>query len=453
LANEEKTDEEPEGTEEETSDEPEGAAEESTEDEEGTADESAEDDEALDDDDEALDDDDEALDDDDEALDDDDEASDGDEALDDDDEALDDDDEALDDDDDSKASGAKKSSSSTRRKKKTGRKKKKPKTTAGQRLAAAKAAKAARKAAQRGKDAEKVEDKATEQAEAASRWLEENRQKLLMLVAAIVLIGAGIFAFQRFARAGDAEAAGALWDAMEVANARIVDPELEEEAADDDAEDEEEVTFESERARAEAAVEAFEEVIATHGGTKAAAFARIGLGNAQRVLGDAGAARESYEAALAESDDPEVALRSLEGIGFTHEVDEAWDEAEARFEEMGDIDRPGAEILADYHLARIALAKDETERAKEKLQALLESLDEEDAPQMEFVRDQAEMRLREIDPSLVQSSAPSMIPGMGGPGGMPGAGGLGGAGGEGMTPEMQRMLEELMRKQGQQQGQ
>lgn len=266
-----------------------------------------------------------------------------------------------------------------------------------------------------------------------------------MLAVAIVLIGAGIFAFNRFAKAGDAEAATALWEAMEVANARIVDPEEEVEAETGD----EEVTFESEAARAEAAIEAFDEVIANHAGTKSAAFARIGLGNASRVLGDAEEAREAYEAALAESDDPEVALRALEGIGFTHEADEDWGEAEARFEEMGDIERSGARILADYHLARIALAQDETERAKEKLQALLESLDEEDAPQMEFVRDQAEMRLREIDPSLVQSSAPSMFPGMGGPGGAGGA--FGGAGGEQMTPEMQRMIEELMRKQ--QQGQ
>ncbi len=275
----------------------------------------------------------------------------------------------------------------------------------------------------------------------------------MMLVAAVVLIVAGVFAFNKFAKAGDAEAATALWDAMEIANARIVDPEEEEaeeeEASDEEGDEEEEVTFESETARAEAAIEAFDEVIANHAGTKAAAFARIGLANASRVLGDSEEAREAYEAALAESDDPEVALRALEGIGFTYEVDENWDEAEARFDEMGDIDRPGARILADYHLARIALAKDETEAAKEKLQALLESLDEDDAPQMEFVRDQAEMRLREIDPSLVQSSAPSMFPGMGGPGGPGGAGAFGGAGGQQMTPEMQRMLEELMRKQGQ----
>jgi len=428
LANEDKTDEELEGTEDESSEEPEAAKATDEETAEG-ADEGSDDGSDDDESDDGSDDD----------------GSDDDES--DDDES--DDDESDDDEPEAKA-GSKSGKSSKRRKKKTGRKKRKPKTTAGQRLAAAKAAKAARKAAQRGKDAEKVEDKAAEQAQAASRWLEQNRQKLLMAVAAIVLIFAGVFAFNRFAKAGDAEAATALWEAMEIANARVVDPE--EEDVDDVDEDDEEVTFESESARAEAAIEAFDEVVANHAGTQAAAFARIGLANASRVLGDNSEARAAYEAALAESDAPEVALRALEGIGFTYEVDEDWDEAEARFDEMGDIDRPGARILADYHLARIALAQDETERAKEKLQALLESLDEDDAPQMEYVRDQAEMRLREIDPSLVQSSAPSMMPGMGGPGGPGGAGGaFGGAGGEGMTPEMQRMLEELMRKQ--QQGQ
>ncbi|MAQ18357.1 MAG: hypothetical protein CMN30_26610 [Sandaracinus sp.] len=329
--------------------------------------------------------------------------------------------------------------SDRRRKKKTGRKKRAPQTTAGQRLAAAKAAKAARKAAQRGKEAEIVEDEAIEQAEVAGRWLEENRNKIFMAMAAVVLIAAGIFAFGKLAKAGDTDAAAALWEAMEIQTARVVPEDEEGEDTTDDSADEDEQTFPTVQARAEAAIPAFEAVVRDHSGTRAAAFASIAIGNAKRLLGDPAAAREAYESALAASDDTEVAMHALEGIGFSFEEEESWDEAKARFEEMGDVEREGAEILADFHLARLAMAQGERERAKEQLQAVLEALDEEDAPEMEFVRDQAEMRLREIDPSLVQSSAPS-IPNLGG-----------GLGGEGMTPEMQRMLQELMNKQ--QQGQ
>ena len=417
MANEEKKDDELEGTEESPAVEPEEAT-----DEVKDAEEEALETEADDSDD-----------------------SDEDEGFEDEDESDEDDFEEESDDEDQsedETPAATASSATRRRKKKTGRKKRKPATTAGQRLAAAKAAKAARKAAARGKDAEQVEDKATEQAEAATRWLEANRKKLGMALAAILLIAVGVFAISRFSRAGDAEAAAALWEAYEVANAPIVDPEDEVEI-DEDAQ-----TFESEAARAEAAVTAFDAVVADHGGTEVAAYAQVGRGNALRALGKPGEAKGAYQAALDASDDPEVTLRALEGLGFAAEAEEALDDAEARFEEMGDIERPGARILADYHLARLALAQNEREAAKEKLQAVLESLDEEDSPQMVFVRDQAELRLREIDPSLVQSSAPAVMPGMGG---MPG--GAGGGLGDQMTPEMQRILQELMQKQQQQQGQ
>ena len=46
--------------------------------------------------------------------------------------------------------------------------------TAGERLAAQQAAKAARKAAQRGRDAQLVEEKAIAQAAVAKDWLQEN---------------------------------------------------------------------------------------------------------------------------------------------------------------------------------------------------------------------------------------------------------------------------------------
>ena len=230
-------------------------------------------------------------------------------------------------------------SAPTRRRKKTGRKKRTPATTAGQRLAAAKAAKAARKAAMRGKDAEIVEDKATEQAEAASRWFERNRSKLLMAVAAVALIAVGVFAVSRFARAGDAGAAGALWEAMEVANARVVTEE-DAEASEADADDDEQ-TFPSNVARAEAAITAFE---GGHQRTRRNPGRRLRpRGHRQRpagTLGKPAEARQAYEAALAESDDGEVALRSLEGLAFSFEDEENWSEAKARFEEMGDVERP-----------------------------------------------------------------------------------------------------------------
>ena len=341
-----------------------------------------------------------------------------------------------------------------RRRKKTGRKKRPPSTTAGQRLAAAKAAKAAKKAALRGKQADIVEDQATERAEAATRWLAANRTKLIAAVAVAALIALGIFTASTLRHSGDASAAAALWEAMEVANAEVIEPvaEGDEEETSEGSEDSDRPTFESNEARAEAALEAFNKVHAAHEGTRAAGFARIAAGNALRQLGRNDEAKEAFKGALAESDDDEITLRALEGIAFSDEANESWDQAVERYEEMRSVDRPGAELLADYHLARVAMLRDERETAKEKLRALLDALDEDDAPDMPFIRDQAELRLREIDPSLVQASAPTAF---GGQPGMEGAFGAGGPGGEGgpSPEELQRMIQELMQKQQQQQQQ
>ena len=62
--------------------------------------------------------------------------------------------------------------------------------SAGQRLAAQQAAKAARKAAQKGRDAELVEEKAIAQAVVAKDWLQENLKPLGIMAAGVLLVAA-----------------------------------------------------------------------------------------------------------------------------------------------------------------------------------------------------------------------------------------------------------------------
>ena len=62
--------------------------------------------------------------------------------------------------------------------------------TAGQRLAAQQAAKAARKAAQKGRDAELVEEKALAQAAVAKDWLQDNLKPLGLLAGGVLLVAA-----------------------------------------------------------------------------------------------------------------------------------------------------------------------------------------------------------------------------------------------------------------------
>jgi len=316
-------------------------------------------------------------------------------------------------------------------KKKTGRKHKASgKISAGQRLAAAKAAKAAKKIAQRGKEAEVVEEQAVESATVASTWLDRNRNKLLGAFAAVLLLGGAFFGIRAMQQKSAAEASQLLWEATEILNASIEAPGEEDTAEDAvDAEtDEDEVTYETIAARADAALAKLDELFASHGDSPAVAWGRLEEGRARYQKGEHTEARTAFEAALAQGGEA-LAPRALEGIAFTYEAEENWDEAVARFEQLRE-EGGALEILADYHLARIHLAKDEEEPAKTKLQAVLEALREEDAPELAYVRDQAELRLMAIDSSLVQRDAAGQ-----------------------MDPaEMQRLIEQLTRQQQQQGG-
>lgn len=316
-------------------------------------------------------------------------------------------------------------------KKKTGRKHKASgKISAGQRLAAAKAAKAAKKIAQRGKEAEVVEEQAVETATVASTWLDRNRNKLLGAFAAVLLLGGAFFGIRAMQQKSAAEASQLLWEATEILNASIQAPGDEDTAEDTvDAEtDEDEVTYETIAARADAALAKLNELFASHGDSPAAAWGRLEEGRARYQKGEHAEARTAFEAALAQGGEA-LAPRALEGIAFTYEAEENWAEAIARFEQLRE-EGGALQILADYHLARIHLAKNEEDPAKTKLQAVLEALREEDAPELAYVRDQAELRLMAIDSSLVQRDAAGQ-----------------------MDPaEMQRLIEQLTRQQQQQGG-
>lgn len=284
------------------------------------------------------------------------------------------------------------------RKKKTGRKKKGSKTTAGQRLAAAKAAKAARKAAARGKQAEILEDKATERAALAATWFERNQTRIRNVLVAVAVLLVVVIGWNLWSSKQNAEASRLLWEATETLNAPIVqaDEPTQEEA------DEDEERYETLAARADAALEKLDAMLASHSGSRLAPYALLLRGKALYQKGEYAEAREAYNKALAEGDE-NVRARALEGVAFTYEAEENWDEAMARYEELRDID--GLELLADYHIARVHLARGQEVEAKEKLRAILDAFREEDAPNLPYVRDQAELRLMALDSSLVQRDA------------------------------------------------
>jgi predicted negative regulator of RcsB-dependent stress response len=241
--------------------------------------------------------------------------------------------------------------------------------TAGQRLAAQQAAKAARKAAQRGRDAELVEEKAIAQAAVAKDWLQDNLKPLGLMAGGVLLVAAVGIGWSTFTRGQDREAGSAL-----------------------------SAVLESDDQEAGALATAYAEVAEAHPKSPAAAWARVGEGRALYTDGHWEGARAAYQAALDMSDDEVVQWAALEGIAYSLEAQTSYDEAIEQLEALREVDSAVAPI-AGYHQGRILQAQGKLEEAKVKLDGVLASLKDPEAPQLPYTREQTEARLALLDPS------------------------------------------------------
>jgi predicted negative regulator of RcsB-dependent stress response len=242
--------------------------------------------------------------------------------------------------------------------------------TAGQRLAAQQAAKSARKAADRGRDAALVEEKALAQAAVAKDWLQENLKPLGLMAGGVLLVAAVGIGWSTFQKR-QSKAAGA-----ELSAVLEVDP--------DDA---------------ASLATRYAAVADAHPDTAAAAWARIGQGRALYAQGQWSESRTAYEAALGQSDDEAVQWAALEGVAYAYEAEQAYDEAIERLEALRGLSATIAPI-AGYHQGRILADQGKLDEAKLKFEGVLNDLKQPDAPLLPYTQDQTEARIALIDPRL-----------------------------------------------------
>lgn len=247
--------------------------------------------------------------------------------------------------------------------------------TAGQRLAAQQAAKAARKAAERGRDADRVQEKAIAQAAVAKDWLEDNLKPLGLIAAVVLLVAVIGIGWSTFARR-QSRAAGAELAAVLDGN------------ADDPA----------------ALANAYATVAEEHPKTPAAAWARIGEGRALYAQKQWEKARTAYQDALEISDGEAVRWAALEGIAYSLEAEKSYDQAIAQLETLRELDGNIAPI-ATYHEGRILVAQGKLDEAKIKFESVLSALKQPDAPALPYTEEQAAARLALIDPNHAPAAA------------------------------------------------
>ncbi|MFT3921768.1 MAG: hypothetical protein QM778_04475 [Myxococcales bacterium] len=317
--------------------------------------------------------------------------------------------------------------------------------TPGQRLAAKKAQKAVEKREFKDELKRKEEEtRAEEQAEAErflapprepalpdevqkvagdfTDFVQHNRGRITGGIAAVVIGALAFIGIRAQLRTGSAEQAGLLAAALETGSAQI-------DAEDTDGKtDDGKPVFKSREDREKKAAEAFAVAAKNSPDSLAAAWAQLGEAAQQVAGGEAAKAEPLYKNVYQNhADQPLLKARALEGLALTAEAQGKPDEALKRYEELKAADKD----FAEYHIARLKLEKGDREGAKTLLKGVYDRLSDrtDGAPPSRFLKGEVEVRLAELDSSLVDK-------------------GTSGEGGQQFSPEeLQRLLEQL-RQQG-----
>lgn len=278
---------------------------------------------------------------------------------------------------------------------------------------------------------EMVQDALARGSSAAGRFLRDNLKLVLGGVALVTLGVAGFLAYRGHEQAQAGAATGALADAVAVDRGRVLQEDKrpdEEKAADPTR------IFPTSEARADAAVEAYQNALAVAEEPGPTTLARLGLAGAQLESGEHQAAIDTYAAVLTTplaAADVDVRARSIEGTGLAKEAKGDLDGALASFEELAKIDANGFEELGLYHQARVHTLKKNPDKAKELLKKAREQLSApgEAGQAFPFLEAVVDGALRSLDPSAVPARTE-----------------IGGAKGGAMSPEELDRLQEQLRK-------
>jgi hypothetical protein len=285
-----------------------------------------------------------------------------------------------------------------------------------------------------------------------SEWARKNQSKVQAFGALAIVALLGVAGFLYYDHKRETEASTILTKAVEAQSAKIGEPPKTE---DEDAPKETYYkTFDDRRA---AALKQYRDVEGKFAGTGAAILARLAEGSLlldKRESDNALAAFNDVKNSPLAAADSEVKARSLEGIGFAHELkaaanaadkDKSLDAALAAYKELENTEVKGFKEMAMYHQARVLQAKGEKDKAKELLTSLKERLNKGDdavapglppPPSFPYLKEVAMDRLGQIDPA----SAPPKRS-------HHGAGG--GAGAQQFSPEqIKKMMEEMQKKGG-----
>jgi hypothetical protein len=256
-------------------------------------------------------------------------------------------------------------------------------------------------------------------------YVQGHRARIVGGVALVVGLGVALVLGRDYLGAGSAHQAQLLGTALEIANAPVDPSNTDGKNADG------KPVFKSAADRATKAGDAFASAARDEPGTRAAAWADLARASLLTVGGKADRAATLYQATYnAHKGDVVLGAQALEGLAIALETTGKLDDALKRFQELKGYDGGAQKDLAEYHIARVKLAKGDREGAKTLLKEVYDRLGApaEGAPRSRFLKGEVEARLAELDSSLVPA---------------------GGSEAQQFSPEeIQRLIQQLQQKGG-----
>jgi len=289
-------------------------------------------------------------------------------------------------------------------------------------------------------------------------WISRNQRGVqlvgLALIAGALAVGARVV----FERKDNGAASLAFASAVEDERTAVFDRSAMGAPGDEDPTGRAMPHFKTYDERRDSALKKYREVYTRWPKTGPAALARLAEGSLLLEQRNAEAAGQAFAAAKASalaSADKEVRGRAIEGLGFAAELKArtepasaaaSLDQAIAVYKELEDtIDAQGFKELAQYHQARVLLAKGDKAKAKELLTSLKDRVNKtDDAPsskgsrgvQFLYLRDRVAAQLKDLDPPASPSDSTSS----------PTQGSSNTKGGSALDPDQLRKLVEQMQK-------
>jgi tetratricopeptide (TPR) repeat protein len=248
-------------------------------------------------------------------------------------------------------------------------------------------------------DLDPNKDKFITETMSVMEWTYSRRRPIaLVLGFALVaaLLGIGLDYVQERARV---RKSGVLAEGLEVASAPVILPKDDSSALPKETEDDN-IMFETEKARATESLKKFETATAETD-SNIALLSQLGLATSHANLGEYDKAIAIYEKLLASSGSALSFIKpnAVEGLGYALEASGKIKEAKARFDDLMKTQQGTALAMAKYQAARLSIKDGNAEGAETLLQEIVDAYKEKDqADRLNFLFVNARQLLLQINP-------------------------------------------------------